>query len=218
MQKSVAFEKASVLFNIAALYTQIGAKQDRTSSEGMDAAVDSFLRGAGIFHYLKQNFSNPPSTDLSPEVLDMLTHLMLGQARECLFEKLVTDTEKRNLSQCLDIAQEAAQVAEVYKQLYRLLSTTTIKDCVPNSWGGLMHVKTEHYTALSHYYVALGLIEQTDELNDAVQEKLEHLHVDSRQNERNDVKSAPETSVERLRLGNVYKGFQYHKIDLGCFS
>lgn len=204
MQKSVAFEKASVLFNIAALYTQIGAKQDRTSNDGMDAAVDSFLRGAGIFHYLKQNFSNPPSTDLSPEVLDMLTHLMLGQARECLFEKLVADTEKRNLSQCLDIAQEAAQVAEVYKQLYKLLSTTAIKDCVPNSWGGLMHVKTEHYTALSHYYVAVGLVEQTGEPNEAVQEKLEHLHDDNRPSEKYGAKSLPKTNIERLRLGRAH--------------
>ncbi|GFS65881.1 rhophilin-2, partial [Trichonephila inaurata madagascariensis] len=69
--------RKSVLFNIAALYTQIGAKQDRTKNDGLDAAVDSFLRGAGVFHFLKQNFSNPPSTDLSAEVLDMLTHLML---------------------------------------------------------------------------------------------------------------------------------------------
>jgi len=28
-QRTVAFEKASVLFNISALYTQIGARQDR---------------------------------------------------------------------------------------------------------------------------------------------------------------------------------------------
>ncbi|XP_035229149.1 rhophilin-2-like isoform X2 [Stegodyphus dumicola] len=205
MQKSVAFEKACILFNIAALYTQIGAKQDRTNSEGMDAAVDSFLRGAGIFHYLKQNFSNPPSTDLSPEVLDMLTHLMLAQARECLFEKLVADTDKRNLSQCLDIAQEASQVAEVYKQLYKLLSSTGIKDCVPNSWGGLMNVKTEHYTALSHYYAALGLIEQNkSEPTTAVQEKLEHLHIDVKSREIKEEIFVPQNANERLRLGRAH--------------
>ncbi|GBM81315.1 Rhophilin-2 [Araneus ventricosus] len=204
MQKSIAFEKASVLFNIAALYTQIGAKQDRTKSEGMDAAVDNFLRGAGVFHFLKQNFSNPPSTDLSPEVLDMLTHLMLGQARECLFEKLVSDSEKRTLNQCLDIAQEAAQVADVYKQLYILQNSSVIKDCVPNSWGGLMHVKMEYYSSLSHYYVALGLITHKDELNSTVQEKLEHLYVDSKSNDKREVKFIPQNANERLRLGRSH--------------
>ncbi|XP_054714536.1 rhophilin-2-like [Uloborus diversus] len=204
MQKSIAFEKASVLFNIAALYTQIGAKQDRTSSDGMDAAVDSFLRSAGVFHYLKQNFSNPPSTDLSPEVLDMLTHLMLAQARECLFEKLIADSEKRNLSHCLDIAQEAAQVSEVYKQLHKLLSSTAIKDCVPSSWGGLMHVKTEHYAAISHHYVALGLIGQKDEISSTAREKLEHLHVDSKSNEKSEAKYVPQNANERFRLGRSH--------------
>ncbi|XP_055951122.1 rhophilin-2-like isoform X1 [Argiope bruennichi] len=204
MQKSIAFEKASILFNIAALYTQIGAKQDRTKSEGMDAAVDNFLRGAGVFHFLKQNFSNPPSTDLSPEVLDMLTHLMLGQARECLFEKLVSDSEKRTLHQCLDIAQEAAQVSEVYKQLYILQNSSVIKDCVPNSWGGLMHVKMEYYASLSHYYVALGLITHKDELNSTVQEKLEHLYVDAKSNDKREVKFIPQIANERLRLGRSH--------------
>ncbi|XP_042897215.1 rhophilin-2 isoform X2 [Parasteatoda tepidariorum] len=204
MQKSIAFEKASILFNIAALYTQIGAKQDRTKNEGMDAAVDSFLRGAGIFHFLKQNFSNPPSTDLSPEVLDMLTHLMLAQARECLFEKLVSDTEKRNFSQCLDIAQEAAQVSEVYRQLYTLLSSTAIKDCVPNSWGGLMHVKTEHYSSQSHYYVALALISYGEDFNTNAQEKLEHLHIEIKSNDRKDAIRTPRNANERLRLGRAH--------------
>ncbi|KAG8191473.1 hypothetical protein JTE90_020722 [Oedothorax gibbosus] len=201
MQKSIAFEKASILFNIAAVYTQIGAKQDRSKSEGMDSAVDNFLRGAGVFHFLKQNFSNPPSTDLSPDVLDMLTDLMLAQARECLFEKLISDTEKRKLQHCLDIAQEASQVSEVYKQLYKCLNSKAIKDRVPSSWGGLMHVKMEYYTSLAHYYVALGLITHTDELSRTAQDKLEHLHVDSKNNER---KFLTQNTNDRLRLGRAH--------------
>ena len=43
-QRTVAFEKASVLFNIGGLYTQIGTRQDRATQKGLDSAVDNFLR------------------------------------------------------------------------------------------------------------------------------------------------------------------------------
>lgn len=76
-QRTVAFEKACVLFNMGAVYTQIGAKQDRSSAKGLDAAVDSFLRAAGTFRYIHENFTNAPSMDLGPEMLEMFVQLML---------------------------------------------------------------------------------------------------------------------------------------------
>lgn len=46
-QRALAFEKGSVLFNIGALYTQIGARQDRSATAGIDRAIDAFQRAAG---------------------------------------------------------------------------------------------------------------------------------------------------------------------------
>jgi hypothetical protein len=78
IQRTVAFEKASVLFNLAALHTQIGSKQDRqSSSETADAAVDNFLRAAGTLRYIGEHFTHPPSFDLAPHTLDALTALFL---------------------------------------------------------------------------------------------------------------------------------------------
>lgn len=76
-QRTVAFEKACVLFNMGAVYTQIGTKQDRLTTKGLDAAVDSFLRAAGTFRYIHENFTNAPSMDLGPDMLEMLVQLML---------------------------------------------------------------------------------------------------------------------------------------------
>lgn len=73
----MAFEKACVLFNMAAIYTQMGAKQDRLTSKGLDQAVDNFLRAAGTFTYIQENFTNAPSMDLAPHMMDMLIQLML---------------------------------------------------------------------------------------------------------------------------------------------
>ena len=79
-QKTVSFEKGSVLFNIGALYTQIGARQDRSTIEGINTAIESFQRAAGAFRYLCDNFSNAPSMDMQSSTLDMLIQLMLVSA------------------------------------------------------------------------------------------------------------------------------------------
>lgn len=76
-QRTVAFEKASVLFNAGALYTQLAAKHDRLTARGLDQAVDAFLRAAGTFRYIYENFTNAPSMDLGPNMLEMLVQLML---------------------------------------------------------------------------------------------------------------------------------------------
>lgn len=54
--------------------------KDRGKSAGIDSAVDSFLRAAGMFCYIRENFSKPPSMDLSAETLEVLTHIMLVSA------------------------------------------------------------------------------------------------------------------------------------------
>jgi len=80
-QRTVAFEKASILFNAGALYTQLAAKQDRLTARGLDQAVDAFLRAAGTFRYIHENFTNAPSMDLGPDMLEMLVQLMLVSSR-----------------------------------------------------------------------------------------------------------------------------------------
>lgn len=78
---------------MAAVYTQIATKQDRGSEKGLDMAVDNFLRAAGIFKHIHETFTNAPSVDLKPEFLEILVALMLAQARECLYEKLLLQIE-----------------------------------------------------------------------------------------------------------------------------
>ncbi|KAA0708203.1 Rhophilin-1 GTP-Rho-binding protein 1 [Triplophysa tibetana] len=80
VQRALAFEKGSVLFNIGALYTQIGARQDRSTLTGVQNAIDAFQRAAGAFLYLQENFSHAPSLDMSSSALSMLVRLMVAQA------------------------------------------------------------------------------------------------------------------------------------------
>ncbi|KAM3956628.1 GTP-Rho-binding protein rhophilin [Aphomia sociella] len=157
-QRTVAFEKACVLFNMAGIYTQIGAKQERHTCAGLDGAVDALLRAAGTLRYIHENFTNAPSVDLAADTLLVLGALMTAQARECLFEKLRLQARAAAADACLDLAQESAQLAHTYRQLYDKMQSEGVFNYVPYSWVSLVHVKTEFYKALAHQYCASGLL------------------------------------------------------------
>ncbi|XP_044744645.1 rhophilin-2 isoform X1 [Coccinella septempunctata] len=203
-QRTVAFEKACVLFNIGAVYTQIGAKQDRSSSKGLDAAVDSFLRAAGTFRYIHENFTNAPSMDLGPEMLEMLVQLMLAQARECLLEKLeLQSEEKRSVDICLDLAQEASQLSECYNHVHHLISHEAVHDYVPYSWISLVMVKREYYCAMAHFHVAMGVLHKDAiKLSAATRETLQFLHVECASTQL-DIR-IPKDDSERRLLGRTH--------------
>lgn len=110
VQRALAFEKGSVLFNIGALYTQIGARQDRSTLSGIEDAIDAFQRAAGAFLYLQENFSHAPSLDMSGSALSMLVRLMVAQVQECVCEKVLLNIQDIHLNVLLQAAQEAARV------------------------------------------------------------------------------------------------------------
>uniref|UniRef100_A0A3P9GYI2 Rhophilin, Rho GTPase binding protein 1 n=1 Tax=Oryzias latipes TaxID=8090 RepID=A0A3P9GYI2_ORYLA len=160
-QRALAFEKGSVLFNIGALYTQIGARQDRCATADIDAAIDAFQRAAGAFNYLKENFSNAPSLDMSAPSLSMLVRLMLAQVQECVFERIALASRSAHFSSQLRLSQEAARVSDVYLLVQQTMTQPLMKDYVPFSWASMVQVKSEHFRALSHYYAAAALCEHT---------------------------------------------------------
>uniref|UniRef100_A0A7G3AWS5 Putative signal transduction protein n=1 Tax=Lutzomyia longipalpis TaxID=7200 RepID=A0A7G3AWS5_LUTLO len=160
-QRTVAFEKACILFNLGAIYTQIGARQDRSSEKGLDAAVDSFLRAAGVFKHIYDTFTNAPSMDLKPQVLEVLVALMLAQARECLFEKLLLQMENMSLNNVShlhrDLSGEAAKLTMEYNEMHASIQSTETQTYLPECWAGLVPLKAEFYKALSHYHTAKSI-------------------------------------------------------------
>ncbi|XP_069778285.1 rhophilin-1 isoform X2 [Narcine bancroftii] len=179
-QRALAFEKGSVLFNIGALYTQIGARQDRTSKEGIDKAIEAFQKAAGALNYLKENFSNAPSLDMSTPSLNMLVRLMIAQVQECVFENVMVAGIKDEFLIQLQSAQEAARVADVYSLVYQTMTQPPVKDYVPFSWTTMVQVKSEYFKAVSHYFAAVALCDHTlgpdDDENEHVK-ALQQLHV-----------------------------------------
>ncbi|EDW07425.2 rhophilin-2 [Drosophila mojavensis] len=160
-QRTIAFEKACTLFNLGAIYTQIGARHDRRTERGLDAAVDSFLRAAGVFRHIYDTFTNAPSMDLKPQVLDVLVSLMLSQARECLFEKLQLQIEALGLTESShlfrDLAGEAAQLSLEYNEMHKNIQVNDTHTYLPECWAGLVPLKAELYKALAHHYEARSI-------------------------------------------------------------
>ncbi|XP_033117233.1 rhophilin-1-like [Anneissia japonica] len=158
VQRSVAFEKGSILFNISALYTQLGSKQDRSKVEGINKVIDYFERAAGGFRYLAENFSHAPSMDMSSPVLGMFVSLMLGQVQEAVFERRVLGGVEENIQSYIEVAREAAKVSTSYSNVHKSMMHQQVKDYIPYAWISMVLVKSQHFKALSHYYVAMALI------------------------------------------------------------
>ncbi|XP_028257630.1 rhophilin-2 isoform X1 [Parambassis ranga] len=158
-QQNLSLEKASILFNMAALYSQIATRSDRQTIVGLEEAISSFQKAAGILNNLKETFTHTPSYDMSPAMLSMLIRLMLAQAQECLFEKTALPGIRNQFYTLMKMAQEAAKVSEIYDQVHQSMIQTPIKDNVPLFWSTMSQVKTNHYRSMAHYFVASALLD-----------------------------------------------------------
>ncbi|XP_018027107.1 rhophilin-2 isoform X2 [Hyalella azteca] len=225
-QRTVAFEKACVLFNLAALYTQLGARHDRTTASGLDSAVNCLLRSAGVLKYIHDTFTNAPSKDLSPELLNALIKLMLSQARECLHEKaaLTCDDTTESL---LELSQEAAHTSHEYTEVYDAMNVAVVREYVPASWITLVHIKSLYYKGRSHQHVAEALLcftgdaqqEPEDDvgLSSRAQEILQYLHKPPEEGQSDTLFldfTMPSNAKERTYLGLTHgreAGVQYEE-------
>uniref|UniRef100_A0A672I1Q1 Rhophilin, Rho GTPase binding protein 2 n=1 Tax=Salarias fasciatus TaxID=181472 RepID=A0A672I1Q1_SALFA len=170
-QQNLSLEKASVLFNMAALYSQIGTRSNRQSAAGLEEAISSFQKAAGILNHLKETYTHIPSYDMSPAMLSMLIRLMLAQAQECLFEKTALPGVRNHFSSLMKMAQEAAKVSEIYDQVHQSMIQMPIKDHVPFFWSTMSQVKTNHYRSMAHYFVASALLDHERKRSTETQEK-----------------------------------------------
>lgn len=111
MQYSLAFEKASVIFNISAVLSCHAAFQNRAEESRLKVAYHSFQASAGMYTYINENFLHAPSFDLSRETVKTLISILLAQAQEVFLEKQVADGKKVAL-----LAKLASQAGYLYGQ------------------------------------------------------------------------------------------------------
>lgn len=93
---NIKFEIMSILYNIGALHTQLGARTERTSAEGMKMACTHFQCAAWAFEHLQKSShsSNMPMESPSSDLMTFMHQLCLAQAQECILEKSMLDNRK----------------------------------------------------------------------------------------------------------------------------
>ncbi|GJC94000.1 vacuolar protein-sorting protein BRO1 [Colletotrichum higginsianum] len=150
-QYSLAFEKASIIFNISAVLSCHAAHQTRSEEPGLKAAYHSFQASAGMFTYINENFLHAPSSDLSRETVKTLIHIMLAQAQEVFLEKQVADNKKSAL-----LAKLSSQAASLYSQAVEGVQDNFNRAIFEKVWLLMVQVKFNFLSSMSQYYQALA--------------------------------------------------------------
>ncbi|KAJ5437519.1 hypothetical protein N7445_006063 [Penicillium cf. griseofulvum] len=150
-QFSRAYEKASILFNVAAILSCHAANQSRADDTGLKTAYHSFQAAAGMFTYINVNFVYPPSTDLQAHTVETLIHVTLAQAQEVFFEKQVADQRKPGL-----LAKLAGQAAHLYSQSAERMQNAVDKNVFDKSWTIVVQAKAAYMGSVASYYQAIA--------------------------------------------------------------
>ena len=150
-QYSLAYEKASIIFNISAALSCHAAYQDRNDEVGLKAAFHSFQSSAGMFTYINENFLHAPSTDLSRETVKTLITLMLAQAQEVFVEKQIVDGKKNGM-----LAKLIGQAAVLYTQAAEGVQESVAKNIFEKLWLQVTQIKANYFSSMAQYYQAMA--------------------------------------------------------------
>ncbi|KAM7274420.1 hypothetical protein ACFE04_016286 [Oxalis oulophora] len=167
VQQSIQLEKAAVLFNLGAVYCQIGCSFDRCSPtagvEGSRQASHAFIAAAGVYAMLKDNVASIASSsssvtvDLSVECARMLEKLMLAQAQECVFENAVAKGSSHGVC-----AKVSRQVGLYYEEVLGAVNVAPLKDHFERGWISHVQLKVSLFYAEACHRCSLELHEKEE--------------------------------------------------------
>eukprot|EP00262_Sarcandra_glabra_P003011 TRINITY_DN1344_c0_g2_i1.p1 TRINITY_DN1344_c0_g2~~TRINITY_DN1344_c0_g2_i1.p1 ORF type:complete len:863 (-),score=175.50 TRINITY_DN1344_c0_g2_i1:317-2905(-) len=162
-QQNIHLEKAAVLFNLGAVHSQIGLAADRASPAGLKQACNSFQAAAGSFGFLRDNLAmkvslgSSTTLDVSGECAGMLEKLMLAQAQECFFEKVIGDGKPPGLC-----AKVARQVGLYYEEAHAALNVQPLSQHFDRTWISHVQLKAAQFYAEACYRFGLELHEKEE--------------------------------------------------------
>ncbi|WIA35320.1 hypothetical protein OEZ86_003775 [Tetradesmus obliquus] len=143
-QSNIHYEKAAVLFNVAAVISQQALQVDRATADGIKEACKLFQEAAGMFGHLKESeaakVDNPRPVDLSPECLSMMEKLMMAQAQECVYHKAVMDKKSPGT-----LARLAKQAGNMYGEVSAIFNQPAVVQHFERSWVAHTKMKASLY-------------------------------------------------------------------------
>lgn len=147
----------NILFNLAALYSQLAMASNRGNTEGLKTAASYFSQAAGVLKHMKVEvlpdlrMTSPPD-DMDDATLESLTQLFLAQSQECFWQKAAMDGYKD-----ASIAKLAARVSD----LYNLAGEAAMRsEAISSAWIHHMSAKHHHFAAAAQYRAACDCLEK----------------------------------------------------------
>ncbi|CAG8521770.1 434_t:CDS:2 [Diversispora eburnea] len=150
-QFSLAYEKASTIFNLASVLSAIAASQNRSEPECLKRAYNFFQASAGMYTYINDNFLHAPSTDLSRDTVKLLSQLMLTQAQECFLEQSLGAKKKPGL-----VAKLAAQTGWSYGNIVENMADLISRSIFDRSWLTVCQIKHKYFASIAQYQKSLA--------------------------------------------------------------
>ncbi|KNE56899.1 hypothetical protein AMAG_02670 [Allomyces macrogynus ATCC 38327] len=151
-QSSLAYEKASVIFNLAAALSRWAAAPAAGQQRDTKQAYHSLQVAAGIFQFINDNFLHAPTRDLGRDCIRVLSDLMVAQAQELLVEKTLADL-KPGANPTKTTAKMVAGLAHQYAQLAATVNAGDLANYfdVPHRvLPAIIAVKAKLYSAQAH--------------------------------------------------------------------
>ncbi|KIY99284.1 pH-response regulator protein palA/RIM20 [Monoraphidium neglectum] len=167
-QSNIHFEKAAVLFNVAAVLSGVGwrvlgaaaLQVERGTADGLTQACKLFQESAGMFAHLRETeapkVDAPRPVDITPECCVLMEKLMLAQAQECVYHKAVTDKRSPTV-----VAKLAKQASIMYGEVSGLFSGLVLSSHFEKSWVAHTQMKASLMDVLALQEAAKQLQAET---------------------------------------------------------
>ncbi|KAJ3072379.1 Rhophilin, Rho GTPase binding protein [Podochytrium sp. JEL0797] len=170
---------ACVLFNLAALYSQLACSQRLWTKDGKKQAASYFKKSAGVFMHVRDTHCQRAqirlerTSDLTDQFLTASAQIMLAQSMECYYERANDGIDNLKMkvrnSDLFDNADKvsspimsklAAQTADYYEISLRHAKEgihTLTRQRYPRTWIQQLTAKSFIYAAVAHYHAPLAL-------------------------------------------------------------
>lgn len=156
-QHSLVLEKSCVLYNIAALLTQVAREK---INEDLKISVGYLSKSAACFEYLSENFLGSPSVDLQAENTKLLADLSHAEAQELFLLKVINGGDPvKQASLVSKLAYGVVTQNEKCSEFYEGTEEATA-EYGELRWRSIVKCKVHFYKAVSAYYYALSLEQQ----------------------------------------------------------
>lgn len=155
-EADLSFERACVLFNLAACISFLGNRVDRTAEGGPKQACHHYQQAAGCLSEclkLVREGAWAASADMSADTLGVLSALMLAQAQKCFVEKA-----ERDGMASATLAKLIAECSALYEQVGRGFDDARAKgravSKMNEGWLKVVEYNRSMWDGMQHFHLA----------------------------------------------------------------